>query len=116
MIRLVFVLLTGISMGSPVVREVTAYNVGDRSQTDSTPCISASGENICRALKRGKKRCAANFVPFGTVLHIKGYGTCTVTDRMNRRYYNRVDIAMKPNEKERAIKFGKQKLYVKVIK
>ena len=116
MIKLIMmiVLLPSIAVGN-TVREVTAYNVGDKAQTDSTPCISASGENICRALEQGKKRCAANFVPFGTILYIKGYGACRVTDRMNKRYRNRVDIAMKKNQKKKAKKFGKQKLYVKVM-
>jgi 3D (Asp-Asp-Asp) domain-containing protein len=97
-----------------VIREVTAYNAGDPSQTDSSPCISANGENICTALALGYKRCAANFVPFGTVLEIENYGECLVVDRMNSRYQNRVDIAMMADEKARAIKFGKQNLLVTI--
>lgn len=97
------------------IRVVTAYNVGDTSQTDSTPCIDASNTNICRALGRGEKRCAANFVPLGTVLNIENYGTCKVTDRMNRRYKNRVDIAFPLDKKAEALKFGKQELKVEVI-
>ena len=100
---------------SEIIREVTSYNVGDISQTDSSPCHSANGENICRALELGYKRCAANFVPFGTILMIDKYGECMVTDRMNSRFNNRVDIAMKLSEKERAIKFGKQNLLVRVL-
>src|SRR5210317_1340752 len=46
---------------SETIRVVTAYNVGDPRQTDDTPCISANGENICRALANGEMRCAANF-------------------------------------------------------
>ncbi|MEE9496024.1 MAG: hypothetical protein V3V39_05810, partial [Desulfobacterales bacterium] len=71
---------------SASIREVTAYNVGDPKQNYGNPCISANGENICAALNLGFKRCAANFVPFGTQLYIDHYGVCTVTDRMNRRY------------------------------
>lgn len=96
------------------IREVTAYNVGDISQTDDSPCISANGENICEALEKGYKRCAANFVPIGTDLIIQNYGECKVTDRMNSRYKNRVDIAMTLEEKERAINFGLQRLLVTV--
>jgi 3D (Asp-Asp-Asp) domain-containing protein len=55
-------------------------------------------------------------VPFGTRLFIEKYGTCTVTDRMNRRYKSRVDIAMKLNEKGAALKFGVQRLKVQIIK
>ena len=97
------------------IREVTAYNVGDPKQNYGNPCISANGENICAALNKGLRRCAANFVPFGTKLSIERFGFCTVTDRMNKRYKNRVDIAMKPNEKQRALRFGLKRLKVKII-
>ncbi len=98
------------------IREVTAYNVGDPKQTHGNPCISSNGENICAALNLGFKRCAANFVPFGTQLHIGNYGVCTVTDRMNRRYRNRVDIAMKVTERDKALQFGLKKLKVTILR
>jgi 3D (Asp-Asp-Asp) domain-containing protein len=97
------------------LREVTAYNVGDPDQNYGDPCESANGEDICAALDSGSKRCAANFVPFGTVLHIAHYGVCTVTDRMNRRYSDHVDIAMKKHEKHKAIQFGRRRLKVTVL-
>lgn len=97
------------------IREVTAYNVGDPEQNHGNPCISANGENICVALNTGFKRCAANFVPFGTQLYIATYGVCTVTDRMNSRYRNRVDIAMKKTEKDKALQFGLKKLKVTIL-
>ncbi len=98
------------------VKGISAYNVGDPSQTDDSPCISASGENVCLALESGQKRCAANFVPFGTELEIEGFGRCIVTDRMNSRYKNHVDIAMKKTEKKEALKFGRKKLNVRLVK
>jgi 3D (Asp-Asp-Asp) domain-containing protein len=100
---------------SETIRVVTAYNAGDPRQTDDTPCIAANGENICKALAKGKKRCAANFVPLGSHLHVDKVGVCLVTDRTNKRYRNRVDIAMQKNEYRKARKFGRQKLIVKVI-
>jgi 3D (Asp-Asp-Asp) domain-containing protein len=100
---------------SETIRVVTAYNAGDPKQTDDTPCIAANGENICKALAKGKKRCAANFVPLGSHLHVDKIGVCMVTDRTNKRYRNRVDIAMKKNEYHKARQFGRQKLIVKVI-
>ena len=100
---------------SETIRVVTAYNVGDPSQTDDTPCISANGENICRALAEGGMRCAANFVPLGSRLHVDKVGVCLVTDRMNRRYRNRVDIAMQKDEYRKALRFGRQKLQVKIL-
>ncbi len=100
---------------SETIRFVTAYNVGDPRQTDDTPCISANGENICRALANGERRCAANFVPLGSRLHVDKIGVCLVTDRMNKRYRNRVDIAMRKNEYHKALRFGRQKLHVKIL-
>ena len=100
---------------SETIRIVTAYNAGDPRQTDDTPCIAANGENICKALAKGKKRCAANFVPLGSHLHVDKVGVCLVTDRTNKRYRNRVDIAMQKDEYHKARQFGRQKLTVKVI-
>lgn len=105
---------------SETVRDVSAYNVGDINQCSGDPCISANGENVCLALEMGYNRCAANFVPFGTELLIFSEETgwshhCVVTDRMNKRYPNSVDIAMKLSEHDRAIKFGRQKLNVRVL-
>ena len=109
------VMLSYYKVKSETIRVVTAYNVGDPSQTDDTPCISANGENICRALAEGEMRCAANFVPLGSRLHVDKIGVCLVTDRMNRRYRNRVDIAMQKDEYRKARRFGRQKLQVKIL-
>jgi 3D (Asp-Asp-Asp) domain-containing protein len=98
------------------IKGVSAYNVGDVNQTDGDPCTSANGENICLALELGYKRCAANFVPFGTILEVSGFGQCMVTDRMNSRYQNHVDIAMKVSEKKDALKWGRRKVEVKLVK
>jgi 3D (Asp-Asp-Asp) domain-containing protein len=100
---------------SETIRVVTAYNVGDPRQTDDTPCIAANGEDICSALAKGELRCAANFVPLGSHLYVDKIGVCLVTDRMNKRYRNRVDIAMEKNEYHKARRFGRQKLHVKIL-
>jgi len=97
------------------IRRVTAYNVGDPFQTDGSPCIGAGHENLCHALAQGEKACAANFVPLNTYLYIQNYGICRVADRMNRRFKNRVDIAMETHQKDKAIKFGVQNLAVSVL-
>jgi len=109
------VMLSYYKVKSETIRVVTAYNVGDPRQTDDTPCISANGENICRALAEGGMRCAANFVPLGSRLYVDKIGMCLVTDRMNRRYRNRVDIAMEKDEYRKALRFGRQKLQVKIL-
>lgn len=100
---------------SSATRRISAYNAGDVNQCDGDPCTAANGENICLALERGYKRCAANFVPFGTILEIEGYGQCLVVDRMNSRYPNNVDIAMKYEDKHEALEFGRRSLNVKII-
>ena len=100
---------------SETIRVVTAYNAGDPRQTDDTPCISANGENICTALAKGKKRCAANFVPLGSRIYVEKIGVCLVSDRTNKRYRNRVDIAMQRKEIHKARQFGRQKLNVKIL-
>lgn len=94
------------------LRTVTAYNVGIEAQTDDTPCIGATGEDLCEALERGEKICAANFVKLGTVITIEGYGECIVKDRMARRYSDRVDIAMKATEYQQALNWGVRELKV----
>lgn len=98
------------------IREITAYNVGDSYQCDDTPCISASGDNICKLLANNINVCAANWIPFGTKLEIEGLGKCIVLDRMNKRNANKIDWAMKANEKQKAIQFGRQRRVVRIIK
>lgn len=100
---------------SQTIRVVTAYNAGDPRQTDDTPCIDASNTNICEALEQGELRCAANFVKLGTLLHIDKVGVCKVTDRTNRRYKNRVDIAFMKDQYREALEFGRQLLLVKIL-
>ena len=107
--------IESITTHSGTIREVTAYNAGDPSQTDSSPCEGAGG-NICKALDSGIRVCAANFVPLGTKLNIQGVGICTVLDRMNKRFSNRVDVAMKVTEHDRAHNFGRQNLLVEIVK
>lgn len=107
-----FVQTDNMVVDKGTIRTVTAYNVGIEAQTDDTPCIGATGEDLCKTLERGEKVCAANFVPLGTVITIEGYGTCIVKDRMARRYSDRVDIAMKASEYQQAIKWGAKKLLV----
>jgi len=72
---------------------VTAYT-SEPSQTDSSPCISADGSNICNLYAQGELICATNDLPLGSHAFIGGYGTCTIRDRMNSRYTGtgRIDI------------------------
>jgi len=88
------------------VRTVTAYNVGESKQTDSKPCIGASGDNLCTLVKKGIKVCAANFVPLRSKLYVDKIGECIVLDRINARFGSRVDFAMEKSQYGRAVKFG----------
>lgn len=98
-----------------IVREVTAYNVGVREQTSDTPCIGASGRNLCNLVERDVKVCAANFVALWTILKIDNFGECVVLDRMHSRFSHRVDIAMRESEIKEAREFGLQRRIVEAI-
>ncbi len=83
---------------------MTAYNSLE-AQTDSTPCIAASGYDLCEANEENV--IAANFLPLGAKVKIPelfGDREFTVVDRMNARYHYRADIWMR--EYEDAKKFG----------
>lgn len=93
---------------------VTAYN-SVPWQTDSTPCISADGSNICELLEQGDISCASH-LPFGTKINIPGIGVCTVRDRLHPRFAYRIDIYFGGAEKIQAAKqWGKRRLTVDVL-
>ncbi|MDG1949305.1 MAG: hypothetical protein P8J32_00600 [bacterium] len=73
---------------------LTAYT-SDPAQTDDTPCITASGLDVC---ERGIENVvAANFLPIGTRVRIPelyGDRVFYVEDRMNARYYYKMDVWM----------------------
>lgn len=91
---------------------VTAYN-SLPGQTDSTPCITANGFNLCQ--NNQQNVIAANFLPFGTKVRFPDYDPdtiYTVQDRMNARYAYRADIWMKT--KGEAINFGLKTLRMEI--
>ncbi len=96
------------------VYTMTAYN-SEEGQTDSTPCITANGFNVC---EHGiEDTVAANFLPFGTKVRIPdlfGDRIFIVRDRMNARYTHRVDIWML--DKSDALQFGIKNTRIEVIK
>ena len=96
------------------VREISAYN-SVPEQTWGDPCIAADNTNICERYAAGELICAANFVPLGTKLYIDTIGECTVADRMNRRYTDRVDFFM-DKDIAAAKNFGIKKLKVLIVK
>ncbi len=86
----------------------TAYS-SDIWQTDSTPFITASGTTVRHGVL------AANFLPIGTKVKIPAlYGDqlFVVEDRMNARYWQRMDIWMATSEEAKT--FGVQKLEIEI--
>lgn len=80
--------------------DMTAYN-SEVGQTDADPFTAADGTTTYDGM------IATNFLPFGTKVRIPelfGDKVFTVHDRMNRRYWHRVDVWMK--QKPAAKKFG----------
>jgi len=79
---------------------MTAYS-STPDQTDDSPFITANGTRVRDGIV------AVNGVPFGTKIKIPelyGDKVFVVTDRMNKRYTDRVDIWMETREE--AIQFG----------
>ena len=91
---------------------VTAYS-STPDQTDSTPCITANGFNVCD--HNTEDVVAANFLPFGSKIKMPDYfgdKIFAVQDRMNARYYYRVDVWMKSRAK--AKEFGVRRLEIEI--
>ena len=91
---------------------VTAYS-STLDQTDNTPCIAASGYNLCQHDKENVIAC--NFLPFGTEVvfpEIDPDKVYTVVDRMQERFHSRMDIWMQTRAK--ATKFGLKYLKVEI--
>lgn len=91
---------------------VTAYS-SRVQETDSTPEIGATGQNIYKLYLKHDNTCASNDYSFGMILVIPGLGTCTIRDRMNQRYNGKghIDFYMGYNTKQ-ALQFGKQQMEV----
>ncbi len=92
---------------------LTAYT-SEAWQTDDTPCITASGLDVC---ERGVENVvAANFLPLGTRVRIPelfGDRVFYVEDRMNKRYHHKMDVWML--ELEDAREFGVKYATVEVF-
>ncbi len=94
------------------VVEMSAYT-SRVEETDSSPCISADGTNICEY-----DGCvvASNDYKIGTKVEVEGFGVCTVKDRMNKRYTGtgNMDIYFK-YDLQGALAFGRRNVNIKVI-
>lgn len=93
--------------------ESTAYS-SDVWQTDSTPCITADGYNVCEANQ--ENIIAANFLPFGTKVRVPelyGNKVFYVHDRMHSRFGHRVDFWKK--ERQTAINYGYKYIKIEIL-
>ncbi len=105
----------GKSLPTPRVEKITVSMSAYTSrveETDSTPCISADGTNIC---KYDGCIVASNDYPFDTILDVEGFGKCVVKDRMSSRYTGtgNMDIYFR-YDLEGALQFGRQNLKIKI--
>ena len=88
---------------------VTAYS-STPDQTDDSPFITANGTVVRDGVV------ATNFLPFGTRVRfpeLYGDKEFIVADRMNTRYFYRIDVWM-PDRKD-ALKFGKKDVLVEIL-
>jgi len=93
---------------------VTAYS-SNEDETDDSPCITASGYNLCQ--HNLENAIACNFLPIGTKVkfpQLDGDKFYYVVDRMHERYNSRMDLWM--TSKAKAKKFGIKYLTVEIYK
>ncbi len=91
-----------------ITATVTAYNTVE-AQTDSTPCIAASGDNIC-----GRQDVAAcpRDIPLHTRITVDGRDYYCL-DRTARKYDGRFDLSFDKDIRG-ALEFGKRSLEVTI--
>ena len=92
-----------------ITATVTGFNTV-KAQTDNTPCIAASGDNIC-----GRKDVVAcpHRLPLGTWVEINGR-RYECLDRTARKYDGRFDISFDKDIKA-ALTWGKRRVQVTVL-
>jgi 3D (Asp-Asp-Asp) domain-containing protein len=93
---------------------VTAYTSA-AAETDTTPCIAASGYNLCQ--HDLENVVASNFLPFGAKIkfpELDPEQVYTVVDRMHERYDSRIDIWKKTQTDAKI--FGKKFLTIEIYR
>lgn len=96
-----------IRAGAAVRILAFAYS-SDIAQTDANPYTTASGSSV----RSGTM--AANFLPFGTQVHI-GNAMYTVQDRMNERYSGKYVVDLWQPSRADAIKWGARVVEMEII-
>lgn len=108
-LALAAIAFAGNANAETVTATVTAYNTV-AAQTDSTPCIAATGDNIC-----GRRDVAAcpRRVPLGTWVEIKGI-RYECLDRTARKYDGRYDISF-DKDVQGALNWGIPRVKVTIL-
>lgn len=99
--------------------QVSAYN-SEVAQTDDSPFITANGTHVRDGIVAANIISASGYnIPFDTAIKFKNCGGIDedkifiVTDRLNKRYTNNVDIWML--SRADAVKFGRRTCQIEVI-
>ena len=96
------------------IREVTAYTIGRKEETDGTPCIGPNPKiDLCALVRSGVVVYATRAYPQGTWLIIGGIKGI-VLDKTSSKYGHRIDVAML--DRNSAINFGIKNLPVEIVK
>jgi 3D (Asp-Asp-Asp) domain-containing protein len=100
---------SGTAYAETVTATVTAYNTV-RGQTDDTPCIAASGDNICG---RTDVVACPRRVPLGTWVEIKGK-RYECLDRTAKKHDGRFDISF-GKDVQAALNWGIPRVMVTIL-
>lgn len=93
--------------------EITSYNA-DPVQTDSTPTITASGQDVREGICALSRDIEKEFgLKFGDIIHIPEFGVFEFQDRMNKRIKRGVDIFKW--DRQEALEIGRREGTIKII-
>ena len=108
-IALMAIAFAGSASAETVTATVTGFNTLE-AQTDSTPCIAASGDNICG---RTDVVACPRRVPLGTWVEIKG-SRYECLDRTHSKYNGRFDISF-DKDVQAALNWGRTRVKVTIL-
>ena len=108
-IALAAVVAAGNASAETITATVTGFNTV-AAQTDNTPCIAASGDNICG--RRDVVACPRH-VPLGTWVEINGR-RFECLDRTASKYNGRFDISF-DKDIQAALNWGIRRIPVRIL-
>jgi len=91
---------------------VTAYSP-DAQQCDNTPFTNAMNCRVRAGQVAVSRDLFRNGWTFGKRVYIEGHGMYVIADLMNKRHKGAIDIFM--YEKDRALRFGKRKVFACLV-